>query len=72
MSTGQGYTAGPQRPRRLWLKEEIILGTLGAFLAFAFLYAYTGDADLYYPFAGALGMGALTYAIVWLTALRIL
>lgn len=56
--------------RQFWLKEEKILGTLAAFLAFAIIYAYTGDADLYYPFAGALGMGGVIYAAVWMAAHR--
>ena len=55
-------------PRRIpsgWLKAEILLGTLVAFATFGAIYALTGDADLFYPFAGALGMGAVTYAAVW-------
>lgn len=54
--------------RRFWLRQEIVLGTLAAFLAFGLIYTYTGDVDLYYPFAGALSMGAATYAAVWLAA----
>jgi hypothetical protein len=68
MSAGHHRTAQHHKTHRFWLREETILGTLAAFLAFALLYAYTGDVDLYYPFVGALGMGAVTYTVVWLAA----
>ncbi len=56
--------------RRSWLREEEILGVSAALLAFAVVYAYTGDADLYYAMAGAVGMGAVTYAGTYLQARR--
>jgi hypothetical protein len=55
---------------RSWFKLEALLVILVAFLLFGFIYAYSSDADFYYAFAGALGMGAVLYAIIWLTARR--
>lgn len=60
----------PSKIRRFWLREENVLATLAAFLAFAVIYTYTGDADLYYPFVGALGMGGVIYSAVWMAAHR--
>jgi hypothetical protein len=60
----------PSKLRRFWLREENVLAALAAFLAFAVIYAYTGDADLYYPFVGALGMGGVIYTAVWAAARR--
>ena len=68
MSGQHHQTVHHSKARRIWLKEETALGTLAAFLAFALIYAFTGDADLYYPFVGALGMGAVIYTVAWLAA----
>lgn len=68
MSAQHNRAVQHRKTRRFWLREETILGTLAAFLAFALVYAYTGDVDLYYPFVGALGIGAVTYTVVWLAA----
>lgn len=67
--TAENHQTFQRKLRQFWLKEENILGTLGALLAFAFIYAYSGDADLYYPLVGALGMGGVVYMTIWL-ALR--
>lgn len=69
MST-RHHTVQHRKARQSWLKEENVLGTLAAFLAFALIYACSGDADLYYPFVGALGMGAVIYTAVWLAMRR--
>jgi hypothetical protein len=68
MNARHHQTEHQSKMRRFWLKEETVLGTLAAFLAFAHIYAFTGDADLYYPFVGALGMGAVIYTVAWLAA----
>jgi hypothetical protein len=60
----------PGKVRLFWLREQNVLATLAAFLAFAIIYAYSGDADLYYPLAGALGMGATIHAAVWMATHR--
>ena len=70
MSTQQDHMPDHHKARRFWRKEEIVLGTLAALLAFTVIYAYTGDADLYYPLVGALGMGSVIYSAVWMAVRR--
>ena len=55
----------------LWLREESILAALAALLAFGAVYAYTGDADLYYPIVSALGMGGVIYTSLWMVARKL-
>jgi len=59
-----------RRMRKFWQREETLLSTLAAFLAFALIYAYSGDADLYFPLVSALGMGTMIYTVIWLALRR--
>lgn len=70
MTTQHHHAPHHHRPRQFWLKQESVLAALAACLAFALIYAYTGDADLYYPFVGALGMGTIIYTVVWMSLHR--
>ena len=64
------HTVHHSRKQSFWLKEESVLAAVAAVLAFVALYAYTGNAGFYYSVAGALGMGGMIYAGLWMAPHR--
>ena len=62
--TTEHHTVHHHKPRPSWRQEEVLLGAVGGLLAFALIYAVNGNGELFLPFAGALGMGAVLYTVV--------
>jgi hypothetical protein len=70
MRTRHRHTIDQYQLRQFRLNEKALLGTLAALLASIFICTSTSDADLYNPFVGALGMGAVICMTIQLTARR--
>lgn len=52
--------------RQIWLRAEALVAILAAFLVFALVYAFEGNAAHYYPLVSIVGMAAFTFVVIWL------